>query len=554
MADKKFVVKNGLQSDDKVLINTSTDNNVDELQVNGSIRATGQIKSVVPNTGTAPFTVDSTTVVQNLNADLLDGQEGSYYQNADNINAGTLASARLPDLAVSDFGSAAIVTEADAITSNDNDTSIPTSAAVIDYVSGNFDQYTSWNIGDGSTTQAIASGDTLTVSGTNNEVDVAVSATDTLTIGLPNDVTIANDLTIGGTGKIIGPSDFYIDPAGDDSTNGTVIIQGSLTVKGTTTTVDSNTVAIGDSILVLNSDETGTPSQNGGLELERGTANNAFLIWDETSDTWRVNDVSGAGTTYYDLLTSNDTLISVTDGSTTTDLTSGGTATFAAQTGHLDVAESSGTITYSLPNSGVTAASYGGATAIPVITVDDQGRVTAASTAAISTSFDISDGTNTQTISLGDGDSLTFSGTSSEIEVAVGATDTVTIGLPDDVTIGQHLTVSDDLIQGDHVYRSASLDAHTGTTGHTVASFSATTFASAELNIVAVRGNDRHITKMLVTHNGTTASATEFGEIITSSAFATYDVAITSGNVVVTATQIGATTTDYRVSQVLTKN
>ena len=34
--------------------------------------------------------------------------------------------------------------------------------------------------------------------GTNNEVDVAVSATDTLTIGLPNDVTIGNDLTVTG--------------------------------------------------------------------------------------------------------------------------------------------------------------------------------------------------------------------------------------------------------------------------------------------------------------------------------------------------------------------
>jgi len=45
-------------------------------------------------TGTAPFTVSSTTVVSNLNADLLDGQQGSYYTNASNINAGTLAIAR----------------------------------------------------------------------------------------------------------------------------------------------------------------------------------------------------------------------------------------------------------------------------------------------------------------------------------------------------------------------------------------------------------------------------------------------------------------------------
>lgn len=35
--------------------------------------------TVTVSTGTAPFTVSSTTVVTNLNADLLDGQQGSYY-------------------------------------------------------------------------------------------------------------------------------------------------------------------------------------------------------------------------------------------------------------------------------------------------------------------------------------------------------------------------------------------------------------------------------------------------------------------------------------------
>ena len=45
-------------------------------------------------TGTAPFTVASQTVVTNLNADLLDGQSGSYYQDLSNMTAGTLAIAR----------------------------------------------------------------------------------------------------------------------------------------------------------------------------------------------------------------------------------------------------------------------------------------------------------------------------------------------------------------------------------------------------------------------------------------------------------------------------
>jgi len=44
----------------------------------------------------SPFTVDSTFVVTNLNADLLDGQEGSYYRDASNLNAGTVPDARFP--------------------------------------------------------------------------------------------------------------------------------------------------------------------------------------------------------------------------------------------------------------------------------------------------------------------------------------------------------------------------------------------------------------------------------------------------------------------------
>jgi hypothetical protein len=46
-------------------------------------------------TGTSPLTVSSTTVVGNLNADLLDGNHGSYYTNASNLSSGTVAPTRL---------------------------------------------------------------------------------------------------------------------------------------------------------------------------------------------------------------------------------------------------------------------------------------------------------------------------------------------------------------------------------------------------------------------------------------------------------------------------
>ena len=57
-----------------------------------SITAETFVSDVV--TGTAPLTVASTTVVANLNADLLDGQEGTYYRDAGNLNAGTVAHER----------------------------------------------------------------------------------------------------------------------------------------------------------------------------------------------------------------------------------------------------------------------------------------------------------------------------------------------------------------------------------------------------------------------------------------------------------------------------
>ena len=74
--------------------------------------------------------------------------------------------------------------------------------------------------------------------------------------------------------------------------SGHVVVQGNLTVNGTTTTVNSNTVAIGDSIMVLNNDEAGTPSENAGIEIERGTSTNVSLLWNEGTDYWQINDGS----------------------------------------------------------------------------------------------------------------------------------------------------------------------------------------------------------------------------------------------------------------------
>jgi hypothetical protein len=87
-----------------------------------------------------------------------------------------------------------------------------------------------------------------------------------------------------GTGTLV----FSASPTFTGTVNAaSLTLSGNLIVNGTTTTINSNTVEIGDNIIVLNSDEVSTPSQNGGIEIERGTSTNASLIWDEAADVWK---------------------------------------------------------------------------------------------------------------------------------------------------------------------------------------------------------------------------------------------------------------------------
>ena len=86
----------------------------------------------------------------------------------------------------------------------------------------------------------------------------------------------------------------YIGDAGDDTE---VVIRGNLTVDGTTTTVNSNTISLGDNLIVLNGDLASdtAPTEDAGIEVNRGSAANAKLFWDEANDRWTMND----GTTSY---------------------------------------------------------------------------------------------------------------------------------------------------------------------------------------------------------------------------------------------------------------
>ena len=122
------------------------------------------------------------------------------------------------------------------------------------------------------------------------------------------------------------------------------------------------------------------------------------------------------------------------------------------------------------------------------------------------------------------------------------------------VSPASKLDVSGDL----RINTSINLDAEALTlatlTKTQIASFTAASFRSGKL-IVQVYDSvtgEVQISELLVVHNGTTASSTEYGVVYTGSAsLVTFDVDILSGNVRLLATRTTTNSTQYKVSETL---
>ena len=67
-----------------------------------------------------------------------------------------------------------------------------------------------------------------------------------------------------------------------------VVVTGDLTVSGTTTTVNTETIELADNTILINSNATGAAIEDAGLEVERGIDTNVSFLWDETNDKWTV--------------------------------------------------------------------------------------------------------------------------------------------------------------------------------------------------------------------------------------------------------------------------
>ena len=156
----------------------------------------------------------------------------------------------------------------------------------------------------------IAGGSTLTVAGTANEINTAISAGQ-VQIGLPDDVTIGQDLSVSRN----------------------LVVTGNLTVNGTTSTLATTNTLVKDTLLELGNGTTGAPGNDSGIVIERGDSDNVFMGWDESADKFTMGTTTGTGASTGNLTITVGTLVANIEGNISGGTVSGLSADIAVSDG-----------------------------------------------------------------------------------------------------------------------------------------------------------------------------------------------------------------------------
>ena len=107
-----------------------------------------------------------------------------------------------------------------------------------------------------------------------------------------------------------------------------IVASGNLTVNGTTTTINTTNTTVTDSLVEYATGTSGTPANDSGIVIERGSADNAFIGFDESADKFTVGTGSFTGASTGNLTITTGTLVANIEAATvsaTGNITVGGT-------------------------------------------------------------------------------------------------------------------------------------------------------------------------------------------------------------------------------------
>ena len=254
---------------------------------------------------TAIKTVDGSG--SGLDADTLDGIQGASFLRSD-ANDSTSGTLTVQTLSV---GTNTVGTTSDiALSAN---VAINAENSLSFGMTDSTNGYYRWMFGNTSKTSGTGGGTekmkldkdgNLTLSGTVDGRDVAADGTKldgiassaTANPNALDNLSEDSSPSLGGnldlnSNDITGTGDINI--TGTLQTSSNAIIGGDLTVSGTTTTVNTETINLADNNIVLNSNLSSStaPSENGGITINRGSATDKVFQWNESTDYWEIDDV-----------------------------------------------------------------------------------------------------------------------------------------------------------------------------------------------------------------------------------------------------------------------
>tara|TARA_R110002096_G_scaffold258013_3_gene451603 strand:+ start:1216 stop:3915 length:2700 start_codon:yes stop_codon:yes gene_type:complete len=267
---------------------------------------------VLETTGTVSITEQATTVSINYNAvdvapaafptggttgQILKKASATDYDTVWGTDEETLSNNDSDDLTEGTTNLYYTDTRARASISSSGDLAYNATTGVVSYSTPTIPA----DVGDLTDTGSLLAGDDLS----NNTTTQLAEGTNLYY----TDARVDTHLT-GGTGVTYATGDISIGQPVSTTSNVTfndMIVSGNLTVSGETTTVSTETIELADNIILFNSNEAGVPSQDAGIEIERGTSTNKTLIWDESEDKWSIGSNVFVASTFEGSLSGNVT-------------------------------------------------------------------------------------------------------------------------------------------------------------------------------------------------------------------------------------------------------